>query len=307
MVYGATVRCRCLQDGLAKPFPHDFEIELDEDGYWAPIGPWPNKNTPDAASREYWDKWSKVEEWVATACEHQDMELVDVVLANILGMQSFKHALRENALYFPVLLAELPVTNDGFVPPQISRKMLDEIELFEGLDIVQTKAFLADDERRAAVQEYLPSREGVFSHHGALGVDLGVDQNGFFVARRHQDDTDPAAEMLKKTYQIQQPREDLFRANVFEVSRLNRRTFQFADLQQPDNIFSISGDPVKRSAVFYLMDGESADVFKLSVGQKRRYRVTTKKIGPEFFEYILTSLRTVCEASIQTGNPIQWT
>jgi hypothetical protein len=132
----AHVRCRCIQDGLAKPHPLPKRLTLDES-----IEP---VLTGDSTSHE----WDLHDKWFAESCEHGGY-LVSERLGNIsfiAHIREFVRCLQSSpAPRFPILLES--VIYDGThsgdcLTSSQAKRLLEEVNV-----VLQSSDILSDLER----------------------------------------------------------------------------------------------------------------------------------------------------------------
>jgi hypothetical protein len=167
------------------------------------------------------------------------------------------------------LRTELPNANGGSMPPAQAARMLDELDAFTDRAPIADEVVLVDEASDRFVMTYVAAYEGVAML--GPGYRAGVDPDGFFVL-------DPDA----------QPPATLFRA-----ARFAQRV--------------LPGGEVEFSA-----DGQRATIAMPPVREHgteppHRLAVQARPRSTAYFEYIVTPLRRLCEASLATGNPVMWT
>ena len=136
MSYIAYVNCRCYRDGKTSDPPHkeylhigDGEDEDNDDELWFEIpGQFQEKNKELA-----WQMKKEFELWRKSACEHENMEILCIHIANIYGMNDFKYLVENSGgkEKFPVLTEYLPIYNGGCLPWRYAQDALKEIEILE--------------------------------------------------------------------------------------------------------------------------------------------------------------------------------
>src|SRR5690242_16671064 len=118
----ASVMCNCYRQGKTTPCPFPEYFYVDEDGF-------PALNLPYEYNEEKFDIF---ENWLATCCEHPNMDYAAVFVANWKGYQSFLAALEQAGWEnFPMLHAELPEDNQGLTSAEAAQAALQELELFK--------------------------------------------------------------------------------------------------------------------------------------------------------------------------------
>lgn len=137
----AFVNCNCYKEGKTKPFPVPeleqffyvdeeqwLDFHLDFDTYADVI-----YEIDTLEYQEYDAITFKVEAWQVDACQHRNLRLADIRIANWFGIQGFRQTLHEmGSLSFPTL-AELPKFNGGFMTSQKAILALHELSIFRDL------------------------------------------------------------------------------------------------------------------------------------------------------------------------------
>ena len=117
----AYVRCRCIQDGQAKPHPFPEKLTLDEIGEAALTG-----NPSD-------QEWIAHDRWFDESCEHRGY-LVSERLGNVTAVTHLRRFIRalqaDPGPRFPVLLAKVVYdgTHSGdWIPSDKAAELLAEV------------------------------------------------------------------------------------------------------------------------------------------------------------------------------------
>jgi len=280
----ATVMCSCIKKGLIIPCEFKDIFEIDEEGY--------PSLTIDYEGNELIHQ--KFDEWIANSCPHEDMEMAYERISNWYGVRVFQNTLfnlnKNNR--FETLLSEIPEANGGVTTPINARKMLEELNIFLTFDTFSKKHVLVNEQSSEEIWEYVPQYEGRMILSGSEGVNLGIDENGFFI------ETDKGME--------------LFRSNRFKQNLNNRgiterhgsAEVQYTDLNDGSTFTcssAISGKQIQWD------DGN----WENEKGQVRfeypeNFKTEVKEREPGEFRYIIEPLKIICEASIETDNPIRW-
>jgi hypothetical protein len=277
----ASVMCGCFAEGRCGPFPLIEHVRVDEEGYLHLDHP--HRDSPD--------NYRRFNEWISNACEHPRMRFASECISNWTGYRSFQQTLASVGWeHFPALKAELPENNGGLTEAAAAKPMLEELAFFSEQAQLGSTTLLVNTDTGEELHEYIAAYDGVF-HIGADGIDMGVDEAGFFVCEREG--------------------RELFRSMKFRQNLLNkgfrkllrRPAFEFIDLETErrflcrNGVLQISNWPDGR-----LQDDKGRLHFEYPV----RLHVTTRQKRPSEFEYILEPLRRMCEAAVETGNPIRW-
>lgn len=273
----ATVRCECWERGLCAPTELASLIEVDEEGYLDLRAP----ECDDHHLRQRFDSWQQ------TACRHPDMAYLRSHVSNWSGVSHFRHALTQaGAERFPVLLNELPTANGGLVPPETAREMLDEIHVFDGLERFGLTVALVDSDSGETI--HTSTRDHPYFFSLSPNERLGIDAQGFLIVR---DET-----IVFSSVRFEQ---DVLVAAGRDGSGETR--FRCLD----SGAFAIA-----RIAVAMLSDAPDRETrgrdWRPDFRYPKRLHVEHQAILPSDFAYILDPLAELCEAAIQTGNPIRW-
>jgi hypothetical protein len=216
------------------------------------------------------DAHMAVETWLTRACPHERMEQAREHVSNWAGLRMFQQALEEVGWSrFPVLHSGLPRANGGFLPTQQASLVLAELDVFQSVARLEDEVVLVDEATGRVLMSYVAAYEGVMML--GPGYRAGVDPDGFFVL-------DPEG----------YPPAVLFRAIRF------------------------SQQPLPGGEVELVGDGRTVRVSMPLVGEHdpvppRWLAVESRPRTPEYFDYVVEPLRRLCEASVQTGNPVMWT
>ncbi|MEV2275489.1 hypothetical protein AB0I72_07870 [Nocardiopsis sp. NPDC049922] len=264
----AFVRCRCWQDGLTNPLPVAREFVTEVEGDLCLTLPWEGSEESHA----------RFDRWVAEgACPHPDMERASEHIANWSGYRLFQHALDAGGgqIRFPVLCARLPDANGGTLEPEEARLALEELCRFDGLADLGTKTILLDEDTGQTVTTHVAAYRGVFIY--ARAYRAGIDPGGFFL-------WDGGAD----------PPTELFRSRRFTQEALADRSVRFTALDRAAEVTLAEIAPLGAA--------RRSD----TAGYPRRLRVDTVRRTPQEFAHIVQPLTAVCEASVETGNPVIW-
>ena len=123
MSLDAHVRCTCVKEGRAKPYPTPARLILDETG------------APSLKGEFSEDEYEALDRWVQESCEHGGF-LVSESLGNITLAKHVREFLRglqgDPGPHFPILLEK--VVYDGthtgdWIPSKEAPKLLKEVDL----------------------------------------------------------------------------------------------------------------------------------------------------------------------------------
>lgn len=304
MGFDAYVRCNCWKEGKTKPFPFDYGFHLSEDGEsWEIDIPKPDKSLGEDALQDWYAKNYALDEWLETCCEHPGMKLVDVRIATVSGMSVFRWALEQvGKHHFPTLGAELPVANGGIMKPEAAERVMSELVFFCQQESVGRGALLFYSVTGEVIQIYNPVRDGIFRHHPAAGVDMGIDLAGFFIAKRYRSN-DPALDLMNKNYKVQSPRQELFRAIHFGQRRIDADGIEYINA---DNGSRFTCNPGNGGGTLMYEGNPKSDLSLPDGVDTQWFHVVTRNYTHEVFRSTIQALIYVCRASIATGNPVVW-
>lgn len=268
----AVVRCRCWESRPPEPELLRGLIRLDEDFASPDL-------SVDFMGNEH--LYDALREWITSFCPHEDMEFAAERIANWAGVSEFVHVLRTvSARRFATLIAAMPAANGGRVDATKAKQMLAELDEFDATGRFGRRTVLIADDDDSEVASAAEGDVCMIALNRTHKI--GVDDQGFFVVRDE--------------------------AIVF-------RSRRFAQMLKP------SKDPNTVRATFRALDSAAVcdDAIALghdyqpdSEGRYRpryaeHFRVEIGSLSASDFGYITGSLRSICEASVATGNPILWT
>lgn len=277
MGLSANVRCRCWELGLFAKTPLSALLEIDEDGYL-------DLREPE---RDDDHLWHRMRMWQRTACVHPEMKFIDRHLANWRGVGDFVTALMAaGSERFPTLLHEIPSANGGLTTAVSAVDMLAEMRVFSTLRDLGREIVLLDSDSGETIEN--TNRESPYFFSLSPNERLGLSEEGFLIVR---DDR-----------------------VVFRSTRFAQDVLEIAG---PDG----SGETRFRScddgafATARIAVGVPFHSPEIVAGNPRghvRHRfpenlhVELRAVTPGDFDYIVERLTELCEAAIETGNPIRW-
>jgi hypothetical protein len=276
----ASVLCTCLRTGRVRtpPFPPDLVV-LDEDG-------WPQLDLPEGGTDE---EYRRFRDWLRHCCEHPDMAVVNVRVANWGGLRSFEAALdRVGREHFSTVFTEVPHVNGGHTDPPAAARALTELAAFRRRTDVGQDVYLLDSETGHVIANHDATWDNdMFILGGGTGFDVGLDSRGMFVVSR----TEP-------------------RREVFRAMRLEQRAGPAEELVELVDVDTGARFRLRRGvgghAVADVGGDEQDDQSRHRTVYPRSMHVETRSQTPGDYEYILASLEAVFTASVETGNPVRW-
>ena len=242
-----------------------YKEYLDEDVEWHGLDI-PNHIDSETAHQMR----NEFREWQKTACEHDGMDFIDVSVGNIYVVNDFRFLLDNNGgnKKFPVLMEYFPNYPGASIPVQYAQDALREIELLESLPL-ETVACLKRKGRagfmwRENIKRVVPFAFG-------KGHCYAVGEYGFCIVNDVDDN-----------YYIR------FSSYDFTQQKINEDEYLFTD---------------KTSNAQYTccMDADSSDPKETF----KEFEVITTTIEvKEKHDHILTALKKLLHASIQTNNRV---
>lgn len=201
-------------------------------------------------------------------------------IASWKGFQQFVDALHElGKEQFRMILEQLPDGDEGETAPEKATVMLRELETFIEQQANVQQAILVDSERGGDVSMGSNVLGGVLSMDRTTGYDLGFDEQGFFVRDRWE---------LNR---------ELFRAMRVEQNLIHpeSHTVEYVDL---DN-----GQTFQCNVPFGKPIPSEEGVPRMML---QHFHIELRPTPPSRFAYIVTPLKSVLEASIESGDTISW-
>jgi hypothetical protein len=280
----ASVMCTCFADGIAANPPFAVHVKLDQAGFLSLDLPYENNQ----------DKHEEFLQWLNAACKHPGMDFASEFISNWSGYRSFLQMLETiGSTGFPTLSNELPEGPGGLTYAVAAAKMIEELNTLSELTTLGWTTMLVDSETGQELHEYIAAYDGVFGF-GPDGVHMGVDENGFFIWSRHGDG-------------FREP----FRSMKFQQNLLNKGLRKLLRSTAAEFVDFESGKTFRsRQGLFNILpwpDGRKQnDEGKFHVGYPTRMHVGKRERKVSEFDHIVGPLRRLCQAAVETGNPIRW-
>lgn len=286
MALDASVMCNCYAQGRATPpFPERFFV--NEAGF-PDLRPAEGSDTEQDMQRLY--------EWLRTCCEHPGMIYAAIYLANWPGYMDFLDVLDEiGTARVPTLLAELPVENGALTQADAAAKMLAELRAFRAMGEVDTKIFVVNGETGERLYWYVPEHGGVFIWDGQNGHNIGVDEEGLFIA--------DAWEHSRIIFHARRMGQTLLEPELIEETGYGR--VLYTDLDSGRRFECPTPIPGKELP---WPDGRMRnDEGRFRLEYPRILEVEEQSVSPDFFSAVVDPLEAILHASVETGNPVRWT
>jgi hypothetical protein len=278
----ASVRCNCWEKGLCKPPPvpiyvnDDDWIEIDEDQL--DLDAVDFSSLPDAGELDEDPIVACIDlfdQWRAEACEHPEMDYAWGRVGSWGDVSAFIHFMAQIGWQrYPVLKAALPLGNDGLTPPDVARQMIAELEDLLKVERAGFTTCLIESASDEAIYEYLEAHNGIFAWSGE--IEMGLNRQYFIIRDR-------------KTQQI-----------VFQARRFEQRILETADDGQPLRVEFFNGDDESRCIV-----GQPLRVWD-NMEYPKLWHVEQRETDADDFADVIDTLLYLCQASIDTENPIRW-
>lgn len=277
MGYNAYVICNCYKEGKTVEPPYKEYVASDEDGIFIHV--------PEEIRKEDKDKYYSIkaafDEWKETACEHEDMDLVWIQIANSAGMERFRYILEKlgGESRFPVLLEYLPTFNGGMLPAEFSQKALDELLMLENETELEEKVILFEKSTGKSIATVNSEAYWLFIYT-PYNTKFGIDKDGFFILETVTENDKEATSYI------------VFHSKNFIQRKISEDCYEFVD---------IPSGKIYKSARNLYFDREETGSLEFEFEAK-----IEKVTIAEDYNYIIESLKKVLEASIQSGNSVYW-
>ena len=286
MALEASVMCNCYAERRATPPPFPERFFINEAGF-------PDLRPVDDSDPE--EEMQRLYEWLRTCCEHPGMVYASIYLANWPGYMDFLDALDEiGTTRVPTLLAELPVESGALTQSDSAAKMLAELEAFRAMDVVDTKIFVVNGETGERLYWYVPEHGGVFIWDGQNGHNIGVDEEGLFIA--------DAWEHSRIIFRARRMEQILLEPELIEQTGYGR--VAYTDLDSGRRVEARTPIPGKELP---WPDGRMRNYegrFRLEY--PRILQAEEQSVSPAFFALVVDQLEAILRASVEMGNPVRW-
>lgn len=283
----ASVMCTCYARGLTTPSPFPDRFIINEAGF-------PDLRPVEGADAE--QDMQRFYEWLRVCCEHPGMVQAAIYIANRSGYLDFLDALDNvGSARFPTLLRELPDDNEGLTSADAARKALDELALFKTLENVDSKIFVLNGETGERMYSYVPEHSGIFIWDGRSGFNLGVDEQGLFIA--------DAWENSRIVFRAVRMSQELLEPELIEQTGNGRVLYTDLDSGRQFEIRT----PVPGKEIPWPDGRIRNDEGRFRLEYPRILRAEKQPLNADYFAFITEPLETVFRASVDTGNPVRWT
>jgi len=279
--------CACYSKGLVPQPAFAHHLIVDEDGYL----------NLDLAPDGHEALYEQFDAWVRSACGHPGMVYAFVSLGTWAAYRSFVQALADLGWQrFPFLRQQLPQSNGGLTLAETVQAMVRELDLFGRQAPFGVRYVLVDSGSGHVLQESIAAHEGKFLYDGPEGLEMGLDEAGFFILRKD------AQGDQRETF-----RSTAFEQVLLEPDRTERHEpgrVRYVDLASGTQFECRTALP---GQTIPWPDGRTQnDRGQARFAYPRRMVTEQRSRRPQDYVGILEPLRTICNASIETGNPIRW-
>jgi hypothetical protein len=274
MGYDAHVVCNCFKEGKTSDFPYKENIYYDGEDFYLTM-----EDLYKSNKEEYYKRYKKFDAWKSTACPHADFYFEKQYLANISGMAAFWTIIEElgGSQRFPILSAYLPTSNSGKLPTEIAEIALKELNDLEQEPASEKKAVLKIKNTGDVIQTTNENHPSIFLWTAYNKLQYGLDQEGFFIIEN-------------KNFLGFKQSKKAFKAKAFRQISDGNNLYRFID-QYTDKHYT----GTTRIDSLYTEKEVDFVVEMENVLIKNEYN------------YIITPLKKLLNASIVTGNPVIWT
>ena len=208
------------------------------------------------------------------------MEYCNERLTNASGMAAFRTICQEiGALKLPILNKYLPTSNDGFLPAEFAKKMLEELDILQTMQTKERRIYLQEVNRNEVVYSTNVNYANTFMFLAKEKLNCGIEKNGFYVSKQYK--------FLKRELE-----EKIWQSKSFYQKRDREGQFYFED--------KTDGSQLKLNINLMPLEKNNNDFFEFEIFEKQA------TLADEY-AYIIRPLLRLGKASIETGNPIVWT
>lgn len=276
----ARVACRCYLEGKAKPFPipelkKHFVFDGDRSIWYLDV--------PDTDEND--EIQDQIEEWLTSACEHEDMDYYSEGLASWSGLTRLEWLLQQiGPNHCPVFLQELThINKTQSTSPTAAAQMLQELAYVEQLESVGSAPVLVNTATGNFVLETIGP---VTLHYGSYKgnrpiadqIRLSIDNMGFCLENGWT-------------------HEEIFRSMAFDILLVDGHTeYHALDSQQT---FIHYSDP-RFAEIFLEHDVTPTGHTQISL------HVETRPVLIAWFRGTIDLFKQALQASVDIDMPIAW-
>lgn len=159
MAIDAFVPCNCLERGIAKPPPPGVIFD-SQTGMW----------TLEDGNANY----QVLNQWLSHACEHKNLNVIDIRLGNASAMSFLREAAHELGL--DNLIKVLPTANGGSVPYELAEEIFPELEYLKEYPVEETVLESLDGYQFYAISGTSDTFLG-----GSMELSFGLGGEGLYI------------------------------------------------------------------------------------------------------------------------------
>jgi hypothetical protein len=268
------VHCNCYETGRAKPLPFSPElVRQNAEGYF-------ELTVPDSPKQNL---TGLLEEWLENGCAHPNRYRIMVRVSDWWGYRHFLEAIEKLGWErFPILYEYLPNGNTGTIPASHAAQALAEIQLFREIAYFGTHHVLV----KSDTGEKLYEMPGTFIW--SPDVSIGYDENGVYFLNGETDAEVFRAKRLEQRI--------LYETTPFDHNERSETAVEYYD---PDT-------EARFRCMTTITGAATVSEGEMKFDHPRLLHVEARPHTAADFEYILFPLKLLCEASVETGNPVIW-
>lgn len=279
MKYGY-VRCNCyIQGKTVVPTNKEFISVTEKKIDWV---------VPEQEKYKDIEKYylleSEFADWRLLACEHLDMYMANIFIGTNEKIKAFKITLEKlgGKNNYPVLVEQLTLDNSNKLETKFVQELLKEVETLKKNTTQIEKHLLiqkTSNENLASIQSSVP-----FTILNAIHAKehLCLDEQGFFI-NKHFEKRD-----MKLQRVVFSKTKEMFRSRHFIQETLPQNQYKFIDIAS-ENFYETKEKLIPKDKV--------ATTIEFEVIKK-------KTVVNEEYKEMLSALKILAKASIETGNSI---
>ena len=275
----AFVRCNCYEEGKAKPFIPNIELYYDDDNYIDVV------RTPNMSEEEYIKLSNDVYKWSRNCCEHRYMHCCRKRVGSWADIRSFTQAL-EAFDCFNTLLSIIPSGNGGYVKLEQAKAALKEISFFAEKIGEYANTSLLNKNTGSEVYHYIARYNGEFAWSKKANQIIGLDADGLFVKKYNSG-------------------REIFRSMNFTQQVFTAKSKFCIKHFLGKQVENKKGRP--EAVISDTSSGKSVKIFTAIADSDKKvsFEVIKRKMNiNDFYAYL--PLKSLLEASLETGNQIVW-
>jgi hypothetical protein len=279
MKYGY-VRCNCyIQGKTIAPKNKEFLSITEKKIDW--VVPEQEKYKD---IKKYYLLESEFADWRLLACEHLDMDMANVFIGTIEKIKAFKITLEKlgGKNNYPVLVEQLTLENSNKLDVRLAQGLLREVEILQSNTIEEEKYMLLQKGSADTLASFQPDSPFIILNAIHANVHLCLGNQGFFI-NKHFEKRDAKLQMV-----VFSKTKEMFKSRHFIQETLPQNQYKFTDLSNGNSY-----------------ETKEKLILKNNVPTTIEFEVIKKKtVVNEEYKEMLSALKTLAKASIETGNSI---